>query len=364
MTKMLWFHRCIRLGRSLPRILKAVNKSCVSTPLRSRTIGLTVRMASTAATDVEGQCTDMVYMVRPTYFGFNATTAVDNAFQKHLEGLAVDQARKRASGEFEDFVAKLKSKKIRVHIGDCSNEVATDAVFPNNVISFHNEDGKPRIALYPMMAENRRLERQPALIAYWRQILEGELVDYTAFEQEEKFLEGTGSMVLDRVNRIAYSCKSQRTHPVVLEKFCKDFGYKPIIFNSTQKVNGKDCPIYHTNVMLSVCDHFAVIGLETIRDPEEQTLVRETLENTGKEVIPISDAQLNNFAGNSLQLCNADGDKFFVCSTKAFNSFESHQLSVIRKYCCDILHVSLDTIETLGGGGARCMLCEVFPSPE
>ncbi len=322
-----------------------------------------VRMMTTRTSPA--QLTDTLMMVMPTHFGFNAVTAVDNVFQKPEEATEVE-IRKRAQDEFQALVAKLKSRKLQVHVEKCSNKIASvDAVFPNNVMSFHNEDGKPRIVLYPMMAENRRLERQPDLIAAWARRLGADIVDYSGSEQEGLYLEGTGSMVLDRVNRIAYSCKSQRTHALVLERFCNDLGYQSIVFeSSTRTADGGYQAIYHTNVMMSVGDRFALVGFETIRSADERQLVRTALESTGKEVIAISEAQVNEFVGNLLQVCNAEGKKFLVCSTRAFNAMEPHQRTVIQKYCDEILHVPLDTIERVGGGGARCMLCEVFPSVE
>lgn len=329
----------------------------------------TVRMATTGtgselAARARAQLTDTLYMVKPTYFDFNAETAVDNAFQKRSGDLTLEEVRRKAHGEFQALVAKLESRKIRLFMEDCAHERASDAVFPNNMLSFQNEDGKPRIVLYPMKSENRRLERQPTVIASWRERLRAEVLDYSAFEREGMFLEGTGSMVLDRANRIVYSCMSQRTYPLVLEKFCSDFGYRPIVFeSSTRTAGGELQQIYHTNVMMSVGDRFAVVAFETIRRAEEQQVVREALESTGKELVVISEAQVNEFVGNVLQIRNPEGDKFLVCSTRAFNAMEARQLAVLRKHCDDVLHVPLDTIEQLGGGGARCMLCEVFPSP-
>lgn len=304
------------------------------------------------------QATNTVLMISPTAFNYNPKTATNNLFQKQLQGLTIEEIREKALREFGAFVYLLKKHGVEVHVEEDTQKASPDAVFPNNWISFH-QSGK--VVVYPMQAENRRLERRPDIVASWRERLRAEVVDYSDFEKEGKFLEGTGSLVLDRVNRIAYACESERTNTELVQTFCEDFAYKPIIFKASQLVNGELYPIYHTNVMLAIGDSFAVACLDTVRDKSEQTVVRESLEKSGKEIIPITEDQMNKFAANILQLNSKDGKKLLIASTQAHSSYSEEQLLLIRKHCDDILHTDLETIETLGGGGARCMIAEVFP---
>ena len=303
------------------------------------------------------QLTNTVMMVRPTAFNYNPQTAADNKFQHRAEGLTADQVRQKAMGEFEGLVAKLRANNIHVHEEEDTVKQSADAVFPNNWISFHQEG---RIVVYPMRCQNRRLERRKDIIAFWKEKLRAEVLDYSPYEKQEKYLEGTGSMVLDRVNRIAYACTSLRTDAEVLNQFCQDLKYTQVIFKASHMVDGQLSPIYHTNVMMSIGDTFSIVCLESMQDKEDRKAVSDSLSNTGKDIIPISLGQMNEFAGNVLQLCSSDGKRLLVMSTRAFNSFTPEQLTIIRKHCDDIVHSPLDVIETLGGGGARCMLAEVF----
>jgi hypothetical protein len=293
-------------------------------------------------------------MIRPAQFTFNAETAVNNAFQSANDTNAQEEALK----EFNDFASLLQQNGIDVTVIDDTKEPHTpDSIFPNNWISFH-DDG--RIVLYPMYASNRRLERKPHVIDQLKTKFEikGQ-VDLSLYENKNIFLEGTGSMVLDRENKIAYACLSQRTDLNVLKDFCAKLGYAPVSFIAT---DAKDYPIYHTNVMMCVADQFVVICLDSIKDNQERKEVMTVIEKSGKEIINITLNQMNHFAGNMLQVENDKGKKFLVMSSQAYSSLGNDELSKIERYN-QILHSSLETIERNGGGSARCMMAEVFLPP-
>ena len=317
------------------------------------------------------QVTNRVMMIRPRSFGFNEQTAGDNAFQidptKSNGSYLTDpeQVRKLAIVEFERLLSLLKSCGIQVHEElDRDDLKLPDSVFPNNWISFHSplaQDTPSKIALYPMMANTRRNERQDTLIRKWTESLQAEVLDLTYFENNKLFLEGTGSMVIDRVNRIVYSCLSARTHEDPLKTFCHELNYTPVIFNATQKSSlGNYVPIYHTNVMLCLGEEFAMICLDSIRNESERIMVKNSIEKSGKEVIPITELQLNNFVCNSLQLCNKNGKRYVVMSTKSYEALKDWQKEKILE-SSEIAHCPVDVIEALGGGGVRCMIAEIFP---
>ncbi len=297
------------------------------------------------------QNTSHLLMIKPVNFGFNVETAVNNSFQKKPTGDIQEQALQ----EFNNFVDVLRSNKVDVTVVEDSLEPATpDSIFPNNWISFHS-DGT--VFLYPMYAVNRRLERKPAIInAIKTKFKVDNVIDLTEPENEGVFLEGTGSMILDRENRIVYACLSPRTNKTLLDEFCAAIGYTAVSFQSTDE-NGVD--IYHTNVMMCLANTYAVIFLESILDYGERTHLVKALQNTGKEIIEISASQLNHFAGNMLQLKNTDGELLLVMSTQAYESLNQAQLQRLQAYN-RIVHSSLNTIETAGGGSARCMMAEVF----
>jgi hypothetical protein len=290
-------------------------------------------------------------MIQPVNFGFNAETAVNNTFQKNIDG----NVQQKALEEFTDFVELLRKNKIHVTVVEDSLHPATpDSIFPNNWISFHN-DG--RIFLYPMFAVNRRQERKADVLDVIKQNFSvTEIVDLTSSETDELFLEGTGSMVLDRKNKIVYACLSPRTNEKLLDEFCKMTGYNPIIFKATDNT-GVD--IYHTNVMMCIAETFAVICLESVTGKDEKANLLSSLEQTSKEVIDISLQQLNHFAGNMLQVKNADDELLLVMSTQAYQSLTNTQIEILQRHN-RIIHSSLNTIETAGGGSARCMMAEVF----
>ena len=290
-------------------------------------------------------------MIRPVNFTFNAQTAVNNAFQVAGND---DEVQKKAIKEFDDLVKKLKAKGVDVMVVDDTPEPHTpDSIFPNNWISFH-EDGA--LVLYPMYAHNRRLERKPAVLEEVKgRFTVKKIIDMSTYEDKEKFLEGTGSMVLDRDKKIAYACLSPRTDKELFIQFCSENNYQPVAFKAVDQ-NGR--AIYHTNVMMCVADRFIVICLDCIPDEEECSNVVNTIKNSGKELIEITTNQMNHFAGNMLQVNNADGKKFLVMSTRAYNSLTPEQIKKLEGYN-EIIHSSLNAIETNGGGSARCMMAEV-----
>lgn len=300
------------------------------------------------------QTTDTVLMIEPIAFGFNEQTAVNNYFQIQQEGNVQDKALK----EFNAFVEKLRAKDINViTIKDTLEPKTPDSIFPNNWVSFH-ADGK--VVLYPMFAENRRLERRDDIINQIKEQFEvTEVIDYSGAEKDNLFLEGTGSMIFDHDNKLAYGSVSLRLDEGLFRKFCSDFGFQPVVFHSYQTAGEERLPIYHTNVMMCVADQFVVICLDCIDDESERNNVIETIKNSGKELIEISEDQMQNFAGNMLQVQNKSGEKFLVMSQSAYKSLNRDQVSAIEKYC-EIIYSDLEVIETNGGGSARCMLAEVF----
>ncbi|WCT10074.1 citrulline utilization hydrolase CtlX [Mucilaginibacter jinjuensis] len=299
------------------------------------------------------QSTSTILMIKPVRFGYNEQTAESNAFQTNID-LKAEEAQVNALKEFDAFVAMLYSNGVNVIvIDDTPSPHTPDSIFPNNWISFHDNGD---ILLYPMQAENRRLERRKDII---RQLEESysvkHVIDLSHFEELNQFLEGTGSMVLDRINKIAYACLSPRTDAEVLEAFSKQENYKVLLFNS---VDANNQPIYHTNVVMCIGTAFAVICLDSIKDAQEKQLVVNTLKQSGKEVIDITFEQMNQFAGNMLEVESISGEKLLVMSQKAYQSLTAEQVTILSKYA-RLIYADLDTIETLGGGSARCMLAEV-----
>ncbi|MEO7992060.1 MAG: arginine deiminase-related protein [Chryseolinea sp.] len=297
------------------------------------------------------QTTSHLLMIRPVNFAFNAETAVNNTFQSTKDS----NAQEIALTEFNDFVNLLRQNGIDVTVIDDTKEPHTpDSIFPNNWISFHDNG---TIVIYPMYASNRRLERKPHVIAKLKEHFKIEKqIDLSAYENENVFLEGTGSMVLDRENKIAYACISQRTDVDVLNDFCLQLGFIP---NTFMAVDSNAYPIYHTNVMMCVADQYVVICLDSIADDAERNETTHTIKKSRKEIISISLDQMNHFAGNMLQVENNAGKKFLVMSSQAYRSLTIEQVSKINTYN-PIIHSSLDTIERNGGGSARCMMAEIF----
>ncbi len=297
-------------------------------------------------------------MVRPVRFRMNEETAVNNYFQEDLD-LKNQTINLRAQVEFDDFVAALRAKGVEIIVVDDIFERDTpDSIFPNNWISFH-ENGM--VGLYPMFAENRRRERREDILDILEEKgfqIEG-VIDYTSAEKEELFLEGTGSIVMDRDHQKAYCALSPRADESLFIEFCEDMECTPVIFTAYQSVDGNRMPIYHTNVMMCIAESFAVICLDSIDDKKERKNVLDHLKNDGKEIIAITEIQEQHFAGNMLQVIGADKKRYLVMSSAAFKSLSSEQRKAINKHC-EIIHSPLDTIETCGGGSARCMMAEIF----
>ena len=298
-------------------------------------------------------------MIRPVAFRMNEQTAINNHYQKTLANLLPAAVNARAQQEFDIFVEKLRKAGINVIvIDDIAERDTPDSIFPNNWISFH-ENGD--VALYPMFAENRRNERREDVL----DVLEeqgfeiNDVIDYTDAEQEGYFLEGTGSMVLDRANEKAYCALSPRVEEELFIEFCEDFEMTPVIFEALQTVDGRREPIYHTNVMLSVGNTFAVICADCIDDKTERKNVVGNLKEDKKEIIYITEEQVANFAGNMLEVRGANNKNYIVMSEAARNSLTKDQVNRLAKHG-ELLSANLETIEACGGGSARCMMVEIF----
>lgn len=305
------------------------------------------------------QITNTVLMIRPIAFRMNEQTAVNNYYQKVLDALTPETVNTKAQEEFDHFADVLKQNGVNVVVIQDTKEPDTpDSIFPNNWISFH-ENGD--VVLYPMFAENRRLERREDVLDILEEqgfVIEN-VMDYTSAEEENMFLEGTGSMILDRANKKVYCALSPRAEEELVIQFCEDNEMLPVIFESYQTVNGERKLIYHTNVMMCLGETFAVICLDSIDDKNERKNVVKQLKEDGKEIIEITEEQVNNFAGNMLELTNDKGEKLLIMSTQAYNILTPNQIKTLEKHA-RIVHSSLDIIEACGGGSARCMLAEVF----
>jgi hypothetical protein len=289
----------------------------------------------------------------------NEQTAVNNYYQKVLDNLTPASVNAKAQEEFDTFVQKLKTIGLNVIVvEDTLSPDTPDSIFPNNWISFH-ENGD--VVLYPMFAENRRLERREDVLD--RLEAEGfiinEIMDYTSAEEDAIFLEGTGSIVLDRANGKAYCALSPRADEELFIEFCEDFEFTPVIFEAFQTVDGARKHIYHTNVILCIGETFAVICADCIDDKKERKMVLDSLRSDEKEIVLITEDQMNNFTGNMLELQGADERRYLIMSSSAYNALTKKQIAQLEEHIT-IIHSSLDTIEACGGGSARCMMAEVF----
>ena len=303
------------------------------------------------------QSTNSILMIRPINFGYNKETAKDNHYQ--TKDSIIKNSNESAQKEFDNMVMNLKQNGISVHVfQDDKNDDTPDSIFPNNWVSFH-ENGD--VGLYPMYAKNRRLERRPEVLEF----LENEgftisnVVDYSSAESENKFLEGTGSMILDRENRVAYCSISNRSNEDLFIEFCEDFEFTPVLFNSFQSVGDKRLPIYHTNVMMCIASDYVIVCLDSLDDKKQRKNVSNFINNTGKKLIEISENQVESFAGNMLELLNDKGESILVMSSSAEDSLNENQKNIIKKYS-RIVSSDINTIEACGGGSARCMMAEIF----
>lgn len=302
------------------------------------------------------QLTSTLVLVRPNHFGFNPQTAESNVFQHQVSDPEIE-VQQKALSEFNNVLKRLKQERLKILILDSQDDFITpDSVFPNNWFSHHN-DG--RLVIYPMLAPNRRAERQvDALKKLLREnnILISEIVDFSADETSGNILEGTGSLVLDRESKVAFAMESPRTVKEEFNKWCNLMGYQGIFFDAYDK-NG--FPIYHTNVTMSIGREYAVICLDSIKDPADRRMVEKKLKDLGKEIIELSVEQIYKYCGNILQVLSDDGRAKIIMSGTAFEGFDEMQLKTLQKYG-KIIAVDIPEIETVGGGSARCMLAEVF----
>ncbi len=305
------------------------------------------------------QITNAILMIRPVKFRMNEQTAVNNYYQKDIPEWSQYEIQNKALSEFDNLVIKLRKAGVHVVVVEDLSEADTpDSVFPNNWISFHQNGN---VAVYPMFAENRRLERREDIL----EILAKKgfeirhVIDYTSAEEEGVFLEGTGSLVLDRVNRKAYGALSPRADEGLFIEFCEDFEYTPVLFHAYHTTNRKRKLIYHTNVMMTLTEKLAIICLDSIDDKKERKNVISHLRMDGKKIITLSESQINNFAGNMLQVKNEDDMRYIVMSETAYGSLLANQLKSIEMES-KIIKSDISTIEILGGGSVRCMLAEIF----
>ena len=300
------------------------------------------------------QITDTIMMIRPKNFGFNEETAADNAFQVDDGTLSKQQIKEKALNEFDLLVDLLRRKGINVIVfEDTDIPVKSDAVFPNNWISFHEEGW---VITYPMFSANRRHERREDIVEEMTNMFNyDKRYSFEYYEEENLFLEGTGSLVLDRINKIAYASLSERTDIMILDKWAVLTGYKTCVFNG---VDNNGIPIYHTNVLMSLGKDYVILCLEIIKDEDEQNELLKNFRRTGKELIEITYEQMESFAGNMLQVTNGTKD-ITVMSKQAFESLTDHQISKIQKHS-EILSADIQIIERCGGGSVRCMMAEVF----
>jgi len=295
-------------------------------------------------------------MVRPAHFAFNEETAANNAFQSRDQRLTPAQMEQQAVAEFDGLVERLRTAGVQVMVAkDSATPVKPDAVFPNNWVTFHQEGF---VITYPMFAPTRRRERRRQII---EQVLQEGFrskrrLNFEFNEKRNRYLEGTGSIIFDHTNRLAYACLSPRTDEQLLEDLCQEIGYHKVVFHATD-ANGQD--IYHTNVMMALGETFVVICLSTIRAAAERQLLEQKFKTTGKEIVDITLAQMNAFAGNMLQVRNTAGQTLLVMSSTAYQALTPEQISTLERHT-QLLHSPIPTIETYGGGSARCMMAEVF----
>ena len=305
------------------------------------------------------QTTHTLLLIRPLGFRKNEQTELNNYYQQDLPNVNAENIVNSALKEFDALVENIKSKGIEVLVVDSiASDDTPDAVFPNNWVSFH-QDGT--LGVYPMFAENRRRERREQVIEQVEAqgfVIE-DVIDYSSAEEEGYFLEGTGSVVLDRVHKKAYCSISARSDEDLFIEFCEDFEYTPILFTANQTVHGERKAIYHTNVLLSIGEGFAVICLESIEDKKERKQVLQHLKQDGKELIVVTEAQVASFAANILQVTGLDGEKYILMSESARHVYRKDQIEKLEKHG-EIISSELKTIETCGGGSVRCMIAEVF----
>lgn len=300
------------------------------------------------------QVTSTILMIRPASFGFNTETAANNVFQSQLS-LSNNEVQQKVLHEFDGFVDTLRKKDIEVIVvEDTPLPVKPDAVFPNNWFCTL-QDGT--VAVFPMYAPNRRIEKRDDMIKTLTEVYKTrDVEDWSEYEAEGLFLEGTGSMIIDHPNKLIYACLSPRTNKNVLERFAQAHGYKAVTFYSRDE-NGVE--VYHTNVIMHIGETYAVICLDSIKEEAERIALSQRLIVTGHEVIPITLAQVHAYAGNMLQVQNKKGKKFTILSQQSFNVLTEEQKDILNIHST-LLPIDITTIETIGGGSVRCMMAEIF----
>lgn len=304
------------------------------------------------------QTANTLLMIEPVAFGFNVQTAENNYFQQQ-DSASTNVIQENALQEFRQMTDTLKNNGIEVIIIQDTLEPHTpDSIFPNNWVSFHTGG---TAVIYPMFAENRRLERRADILKIIenKKFIIQDKIDYSSSEKDGIFLEGTGSMVLDHESKTAYAALSERTHLKLLLQFCKDMRFTPCYFSANQSVGTQRLPIYHTNVMMNIGDKYAVICLQSIDDETEKDMVVKSLQANGKEIIEITEAQMHCFAGNMLQIENKTGNKFLILSETAYQSLSERQIERLSAYS-KLVPIAIPTIEKIGGGSVRCMMAEIF----
>lgn len=291
-----------------------------------------------------------IFVVKPKHFGYNTETSESNKFQKKLTASENKIISKKARKEFEKFIQKLKKNNIDVVVFEDKNKpVLTDSVFPNNWISFHEH----YIILYPMLSKNRRKERRKDIVEKLNN--NKKIIDISDYEKKGRYLEGTGSIVFDYRNKIAFACESDRTHKELFTKVCKLLNYKKILFNAVDKNN---FPVYHTNVILAIGSSFVVFCTASVKNTAQKKKLTALFKKTGKEIISISQKQVENFAGNMYQVFSRKGESKIILSSRAYNSLTDKQKIQLAKHGKSV-HSPLTVIEKAGGGSARCMLAEI-----
>ena len=303
------------------------------------------------------QVTSQLLMVRPANFSSNTETQETNKFQLTLnENDSQEIIQSLAVKEFDNMIKILRDHQITIiDVDDIKELNNTDAVFPNNWVTFHQNNS---VVLYPMMASSRRSEKRHDILKYLQEYQSFKIeriIDLSYMEKDNLFLEGTGSMVLDRVNKIAFACKSTRTSRVALEVFCKELNYTPVVFDALDD----DYPIYHTNVMMSLGKETGFFCSESIKNKKDIRLVKESMGKSERKIIEISIDQMNQFAGNVMEVINSEGKSHLIMSDSGYQSLNTRQIDLINSVST-IVPIPLDTIEKFGGGSARCMIAEIF----
>ena len=305
---------------------------------------------------MNAQVTSQLLMVRPANFSSNKETIETNKFQNDITPDSKNNIQAQALSEFDKMVKLLRDHEISViDIDDIKELENTDAVFPNNWVSFHQDN---TVVLYPMMARSRRAEKRYDILEYltkYQLFKIDRIIDMSYLEEDNHFLEGTGSMIFDRVNKTVFACKSSRTSLEALEIFCRDMGYNPIVFEAIID----NYPIYHTNVMMSLGKNTAFLCSESIKDEADSLLIKNYFKDLEKNIIEISPQQMNNFAGNVIEVENTKGVSHIIMSEKAYQALDHKQLDSINSVS-NIIAIPLETIERYGGGSARCMVAEIF----